>query len=306
MSKKQCIAAGIVLYNPDIERLKKCFDSLKQQVSKIFVFDNSEIQHVIQDKSVVYLSEDKNRGIAYALNCIMLEAQKNGFDWVVTMDQDSVVPNGLFEGFKSAIDQHPEVGIICPIVKDKRRSYEIVKQDNSEEFIEFCITSASCTSIQAWEKCGRFDDWLFIDLVDNDFCKRICSSGYKILQLKQFCLDQEFGKIFPKSEKIQKFWIAVSKILHNKNFAKFSYKKIVVPNRVYFTNRNIIYVNKKLKKYGPVGYENYNCKSYLGFIFAFMLPSILRAQNKKIVLKATLKGILDGIKSTPKEWSADK
>ena len=32
MSKKQCIAAGIVLYNPDIERLKKCFDSLKQQV----------------------------------------------------------------------------------------------------------------------------------------------------------------------------------------------------------------------------------------------------------------------------------
>ena len=96
MSKKQCIAAGIVLYNPDIERLKKCFDSLKQQVSKIFVFDNSEIQHVIQDKSVVYLSEDKNRGIAYALNCIMLEAQKNGFDWVVTMDQDSVVPNGLF------------------------------------------------------------------------------------------------------------------------------------------------------------------------------------------------------------------
>ena len=177
-------------------------------------------------------------------------------------------------------------------------------EDNeAEEYVNFCITSASCTSIEAWEKCGKFDEWMFIDLVDNDFCKRITLSGYKILKLNKWILDQEFGKITPKSEWKQQFWVGVSKIMHNQNFAKFSYKKSVSPLRVYYTNRNIIYVNKKLKKYGSVGYENYNCKGYIGFVISFMIPSILRAGKKIDVLKATVKGVKDGMAATPSEWS---
>lgn len=84
-----------------------------------------------------------------------------------------------------------------------------------------------------------------------------------------------------------------------------SYKKSVSPLRVYYTNRNIIYVNKKLNKYGSIGYENYNCKGYLGFIISFMIPSILRAQDKKSVLKATIQGVCDGKRSKPGEWSAE-
>ena len=61
-----------------------------------------------------------------------------------------------------------------------------------------------------------------------------------------------------------------------------------------------------MKKYGRVGYENYNCKGYFGFIISFMIPSILRAQDKKAVLKATVKGIHDGMKSNPVEWSAER
>lgn len=144
---------------------------------------------------------------------------------------------------------------------------------------------------------------MFIDLVDNDFCKRITLSGYKILKLNKWILDQEFGKITPKSEWKQQFWVGVSKIMHNQNFAKFSYKKSVSPLRVYYTNRNIIYVNKKLKKYGSVGYENYNCKGYIGFVISFMIPSILRAGKKIDVLKATVKGVKDGMAATPSEWS---
>ena len=125
------------------------------------------------------------------------------------------------------------------------------------------------------------------------------------MKLNKWILDQEFGKITPKIEWKQKFWVGVSEILHNQNFAKFSYKKSVSPLRVYYTNRNIIYVNKKLNKYGSIGYENYNCKGYLGFIISFMIPSILRAKDKKAVLEATIRGIHDGKKSHPREWSAE-
>ena len=63
--------------------------------------------------------------------------------------------------------------------------------------------------------------------------------------------------------------------------------------------------DKKLNKYGSIGYENYNCKGYLGFIISFMIPSILRAQDKKSVLKATIQGVCDGKRSKPGEWSAE-
>ena len=299
------IAVGIVLYQPDMARLKQCVANLEKQVDKIYVFDNSEKGTNLNDEHIVYMTEGKNRGIAYALNKIMEKAQIDDFDWVVTMDQDSIVPDGMISGFRKCIALHSDVGIICPQVIDKRRVYSVAERNKEEVYIDFCITSASCTSIEAWEKCGKFDEWLFIDLVDNEFCKRIRMRGYKIIRLNEWVLDQEFGKIIPKSEREQKFWLAVSKVLHNQNLAKFSYKKFVSPLRVYYTNRNIIYVNKKMKKYGHVGYENYNCKGYPGFIISFMIPSILRAQDKKAVFKATVKGICDGKESQPVEWSAE-
>lgn len=297
------VVAGIVLFNPELTRLMDCIENLKRQVSKIYIFDNSSMATHINDDSIVYITEYKNKGIAYALNRIMEKAQKDGFEWVITMDQDSIVPCGMISGFKESIRSHANLGIVCPQVIDKRRAYLVAENNEQESYVDFCITSAACTSVEAWERCGKFDEWLFIDLVDNDFCKRIILNGYKILKLNKWVLDQEFGKIVPKSQRIQKFWMKVSKILHNQNFAKFSYKKFVSPLRVYYTNRNILYINKKLKKYGAVGYENYNCKGYLGFIVSFMLPSILRAQDKIAVIKATFDGIVDGAKSNPEQWT---
>ncbi len=301
MKKNNLIAAGIVLYNANYDRLEQCINSIRSQIDRIYVFDNAN-QKIEADSDIFYMTEGQNKGIAYALNRIMEKAKEDGFKWVVTLDQDSIVPQGLVKAFSKNIDQHPEIGIVCPQVIDKRRIYSIINDSEKENYVDFCITSASCTSVLAWERCGKFDEWLFIDLVDNDFCKRLTLSGFKILKLNEWVLDQEFGKIIPKNKKIQEFWYKVSKILHNENFAKFSYKKFVSPLRVYYTNRNIIYINKKLKKYGSVGYENYNCKGYTGFIICFLLPSILRAQNKIEVIKATVNGIRDGRASKPTEW----
>ncbi len=94
-------------------------------------------------------------------------------------------------------------------------------------------------------------------------------------------LAQEFGDIKAKAAWKEKFWLKVGKLLRNDNFAKFSYKKIVHANRVYYTCRNVIYLNKKFKKYGGIGYEeNYNCHTFLEFVICFVFPSIIRADKK--------------------------
>lgn len=303
MIREKQIAAGVVLFNPD-KRTEECLSRLKEQVAKIYIFDNSTKPIAISlPDGVAYLSESENKGIAYALNRIMERARADGYEWVLTMDQDSILPSGMVEDFEKHLD-NPEIGIICPQVVDRRRAYMEVQQGDSAEYINMCITSASCTSITAWERVGRFDEWLFIDLVDNEFCKRLVESGYKILQLKKWVLDQEFGKIEPKSERIQKFWLKVSKVLHNQNFAKFSYKKSVSSLRIYYTCRNIIYVNRKMRNYGKIAYENYNCKGYGGFVISFILPSVLRADKKIEVIKAAWRGTRDGRKKKVEEWKA--
>ncbi|NQQ99221.1 glycosyltransferase [Streptococcus suis] len=299
------VAAGIVLYNPnDRERLDDCIDSILNQVDKLYIYDNSteKLDYSFPDK-VSYKTKGTNVGIAFALNELMSMADQDGYNWIITMDQDSIMPQGIVQQYLKTIEEEDrKLAIVCPQVIDKRRKYMNLNHTEEKEYVEECITSASCTSIMAWKAIGGFDEWLFIDLVDNEFCKRLIVSGYKILRLNFLVLDQEFGNIEPKSEKIQNFWINLSKALNNKNIAKFSYKKIVDPKRVYYTSRNIIYVNKKLKLYGKTAYSNYNCNGYFGFIISFLLPSLLRAKSKLKVLQAIFKGTIDGLNKNVKEW----
>ncbi len=300
------IAAGVVLFNPeDQQRFLESIESVLKQFPKVYIFDNSTKRVDLPNlpESAVYITEHANRGIAYALNRLMQHAENDGFDWLVTMDQDSVLPPNIEKAYEKHFHDK-DVAIICPQVVDSRRAYMEVKHEPAQEYIDDCITSGSCTSIAAWKKVGGFDDWLFIDLVDNEFCKRIIAAGYKILRLNDVVMNQEFGTIIPKSKRVQDFWVGLSKKLNKPNIGKLSYKKTVSPLRVYYTNRNIIYVNRKLKKYGSVGYQNYHCRGYLGFWIAFNIPSVLRAQDKKAVIKSIVKGVQDGKASKPQPWSA--
>lgn len=63
------IAAGIVVFNAEKERLENNISRLKKQVKDVYIFDNSNVSDGDYD-GVTYLSENKNCGIAYALNRI--------------------------------------------------------------------------------------------------------------------------------------------------------------------------------------------------------------------------------------------
>lgn len=292
------IAAGYVLFNPDKERFLKGFQVVKNQFDKIIIFDNvGDCENLIVDDKVIYITEHQNKGIAYALNRIMECAQLYGYEWVVTLDQDTIVPENMTSKF-SAYTTTEHVAIISPQVIDKRRKYLTIEDtDVDVKDIDFCITSASCTNIEVWEKLGGFDEFLFIDFVDNDYCKRAKIAGFRILQIPSLVIDQEFGKISLKSPWKVKFYMYLSKITHNKNVAKFSYHKEVSPFRVYYIHRNLIYLNKKFKNFGGIGYENFYCKSFAGFLFYFTLPSIVRGKGKIGILKASINGLIDGAKS---------
>ena len=176
----------------------------------------------------------------------------------------------------------------------------------SVEKIQMCITSGSCTNVKIWKQLGGFDDWLFIDLVDNDYCKRVVLSGYEILKLNNVILNHQYGDILPRSKYVERFFLKIGSHLQCENIAKLSFVRNVNPLRVYYENRNVIYLNKKYKKYGGIGYENHHCKTYLGFMIVFSLYSFLIGREKTKILGAIFHGVKDGLNKEVLAWRVNE
>ena len=167
-------AAGIVLYNPEKERLKENLDAVCEQVEKVYCYNNGlqkadEINALLSAyKNLRVIGTGKNVGIAAALNELVKEAAKEDIEWILTLDQDSVVCNGMVTALAS-IKNEKNVAIICPVIEDVRRKNEapaVVK--NMVEDVNFCITSGSFMNVKKALEVGGFDEKLFIGLVDDE------------------------------------------------------------------------------------------------------------------------------------------
>lgn len=280
---KDLTAAGIVLYNPDINRMKENINAIINQVDYVILVDNgsknkSDIEAVIEhsfhnsDKLIINLSQ-KNNGIAWALNQIFKIAEEQSVKWVLTLDQDSVCPSDIIEkyiNYSSSISKN-KIGILCPTIVDKNAG--ILEGDvHKTEEIKRCITSGSFTSLAAWKQLGGFDEKMFIDGVDFDFCDRLRMNGYKIIRIGSICLTHELGKITTH---------------------RFLFKTVKVQNhsalRKYYIVRNRFYVSRKEK-------NTFAIITSFFFVVKFSATIVLFEKNRRKKLKAVFKGMCDGLK----------
>ena len=188
------VAAIIISYNPD-NNLLDSVNLLINQVDKIIIVDNgSESQkkkniNLIKDidnKKIEVIFNEENLGIATALNIGVKEALNQGYNWILTMDQDSKASSNMVEKMLevyNAIDEseRKEILSIFPNFVDERiQSIEENSNMNSYEYVDADITSGNLLRAEVFDKVGFFDDSLFIDLVDTDFCMRLNEENIKI------------------------------------------------------------------------------------------------------------------------------
>jgi len=199
------ILAGIVTYNPDTERLRQNIKAIAGQVDEIVIYDNGGLDRSLFGQSISIIGDASNKGIAAALNGICEYARQGDFEWVLTLDQDSVCPEGLIDAYTEHT-MDCSIGMLCPAITD--RGYGTLSydkgQDETEE-VDACITSASMIRLSAWEKVGGFREDFFIDMVDFDICWSLKENGYRIIRLNSKSLLQEIGhskkvKLFGKEE----------------------------------------------------------------------------------------------------------
>lgn len=277
------IIGGIVLYNPDVERLLENIKAIYLQVDLVVLVDNgsnsfSQISNVIieQYEDITFIKNPVNIGIASALNQLMRFGLDNGAEWVLTLDQDSVCPNDIIKNYLKYTDIQ-NIGIICPIINDRSFGYvnNGIQQEVDYSYIDVCITSASLTSVKAWNDVGGFDETMFIDGVDTDFCLSLKEHGYRIIQCNGVSLLHEIGH----NSKIVSILGHVQVVFNHSAF------------RYYYICRNIIYNNRKHRGNRPSP-----LRGLITVLFRFLL--VLVYENNKIVKsKAIIKGLIAGFKS---------
>ena len=112
------LAATVTFYNPTCKNVNN-INSYIECVDKVYIVDNSSKNNkkmVPNNPKIVYIANMDNLGVATALNIAAKMAIKDGFDWLLTMDQDSKFSD---DNLKKMIDYIEEndcqnIGLISP------------------------------------------------------------------------------------------------------------------------------------------------------------------------------------------------
>lgn len=267
-------AAVVVLYHPE-DSVVANIRSWNDQVTKVYAVDNSEppdesfAARMVALGNVIYLPQRENLGVAAALNIGAGLAVSDGFDFLLTMDQDSSATPGMVAALHDcAADMAGDAGIIAPF--QSLRSDPVPPRSGNEE-AEAVLTSGNILNLRAYEIAGPFVDELFIDMVDIEYCLRLRSAGYRIIRCYDALLEHNLGDI----------------TVH-----RYRGRTVSVSNhpplRRYYMCRNRFYVIDRYRSRYPEF-----CRQQIRQLVGEIKGIILFEHEKLAKLWMTLKGYLD-------------
>lgn len=272
--------AGIVLYNPNIKRLNNNINSVSPQVDRIILFDNGsknidEIIEFLDKKNITYdlLKSEKNFGIAYALNRICEFAKSKEYNWILTLDQDTVISDNLINQYKKYVNL-PNVGQLSCVYRDRNSKKVKDAIDKRVTEVKECITSGALLNLDALKTVGGFDENMFIDYVDFDLCYALRKENFKTYRINYIGMLHEIGHITTVN-----FFLKKIEIFNQSSF------------RHYYRCRNFFLFSKR--------YKIYSSRKAIYIQLKELIKVILYENNKLSKTKIMIKGIHDGMKMDP-------
>lgn len=118
------IAAVIVTYNK-LNLLKECIHAVKNQtynVNEIIVVNNKSedgTKKWLETQSNLYIINQKNLGGAGGYNRGIREAYERDFDWIWTLDDDSIPQQNTLLKLVEKIKRKENIGILCSVILNK-------------------------------------------------------------------------------------------------------------------------------------------------------------------------------------------
>jgi rhamnosyltransferase len=258
------IVAVVIWFHPDVIMVEN-IRSYSKHVLKTIIVDNSPEDNSVlieSENNIEYISLKKNFGIATALNIGYKRAEELGSNWILTMDQDSLFLDSDIKNYLNPNANHfkePNVSVFGPNFEGPPTNDLI--DCNS------VISSGSLVNLEAHIKNFGYNEDLFIDQVDHEYCFRLKKLGCRIIRVGYLRMTHTVGSPLTKKRFGRVF------ISHNHN-----------ATRRYYITRNTLYMRHHFCEFGD---------KYFKLLFMDLINVIFIENNKYNKLKMMFKGCLD-------------
>ena len=285
MKNKYKICALIVTYNC-WEDVYNTIDSVISKVEELVIVDNGSETETIEalnkyreHSNVTVLLNKVNLGIAKALNVGADYAIEKGYNWILTLDDDSIVTDSMLDIMMKAYESLNEVesaniAILAPKHIEKAVSFDkhidegdklTITKVNTE------ITSGNLVKLEALKEIGMYREEYFIDFVDHYLCLALRRKGYEIVRVEEAILLHSLGVSDPK--------VILGKAITVTNHS---------PVRRYYMTRNRLSMWKEFNEEFPAW-----VKEDKGRFINESIKILLYEEQKCKKLKMIAKGIRD-------------
>lgn len=295
MKKLPLVYICLVNYNGYKDTIE-CIESLKNityKNYKITIVDNNSTDNSYEILNKLYknhkiIKNDSNGGFSVANNIAIRHAIKNGAEYVLLINNDTIVKPEFLNELLKSFQKIKDVGIVggkiyhydnkelidhaggfIDLVKYTTGHYGLNKMDhkkyNFEKEVEFISGCLMLIKREVFEKVGFLPEEYFMYYEDTDFCLSVKEKGYKLIYNPKGIIYHKGAKSSGGAESV--FYVEWS------------------------TRNRIVFMNKYKTKGGLFIYSN------IHFYFTRIvkiLYYICKGDVKKAY--ALIKGIKEGIK----------
>jgi rhamnosyltransferase len=296
------VVAVVVSFKPELLRLESLLGALKNQVAHIIVVDNASgdqtlgaLRRMASRGTIVLVENTVNLGLGAALNQGCRRAEDLGATHLLLHDQDSVPRPHMVRHLLDALlrlgEEGRRVAAVGPVWVDERhdgsprfpfvtysglRAHKHYCQDSASDRLiktDMIITSGTVMGVDARRRIGPFDEGLFVDSTDIEWCFRAASAGYELYGVCKAEMGHQLG------DDVRRVWF-----LRQRAIIRHS------PSRLYYMMRNRVLLYRR--PIAPLSWIVWDIRHAVGklVIFALFVPP--RLENVRFMLR----GLADGFR----------
>jgi rhamnosyltransferase len=282
------VLAVIVTFNPKPEQLLGLIQAIEKSVNRILIIDNcsqTPLPTLIHSQKIDLIFNENNMGVGHAYNQAIARALNYEEEFIIFFDQDSEPDVYLIKHilgvYMEQITNGNKVAAIGPSYYEnnsghasvfKKRGWVrmvTIETNNTVIEVDHLISSGTMIYLNALKEIGIFEEHLFVDYVDTEWCIRAKNAGFQLLGCKSAIMNHTIG-------------------LSSINF--FNRKTVVCePIRVYYKARNAVWLarSQRISLNWRVILISLTIKL---FVINVLLPS-----NKFTRIGFFIRGVFDGI-----------
>ncbi|WP_111779176.1 glycosyltransferase [Pectobacterium parvum] len=176
----------LIIYESD--EYKKNLSTILKAVDELLIVDNSKEPIAIEkEENVVIVNNYNKGGVAGAINIAFDYARDNDFFYMLLLDQDTIIDEYIVDRLMEYLIKESDAAIVGPkyinsftkktgmFILDKK-GFPVPTRLNGYVFPEksfFIINSGTLINIKKIPRSVKYDDFLYVDCVDIDFCLQL-------------------------------------------------------------------------------------------------------------------------------------